>query len=45
MQEKQEVINDSEKLKSSKGDEHNDDDEDVIVTSFPPWLLLSRPVS
>ena len=44
MQEKQEVINDSEELKSSRGDEHNDDD-DVIITSFQPWLLPSRPVS
>ena len=45
MQEKQEVMNDSEKLKSSRGDEHNDDDEDVIITSFQSWLLPSRPVS
>ena len=44
MQEKQEVINDSEKLKFSRSDEHNDDD-DVIITSFQPWLLPSTPVS
>ena len=36
--------NDSEGLKSSRGDEHNDDD-DVIITSLQPWLLPSRPVS
>ena len=44
MQEKQEVINDSEKLKFSRSDEHNDDDY-VIITSFQPWLLPSTPVS
>ena len=44
MQEKQEVIDDNEELKSSRGDEHNDEDEDVIIT-FQPWLLPSRPVS
>ena len=45
MQEKQEVIDDNEELKSSRGDEYNDEDEDVIITSFQPWLLPSRPVS
>ena len=46
MQEKQEVINDSEKLKFSRSDEHNDDDDDdVIITSFQPCLLPSKPVS
>ena len=45
MQEKQEVINDNEELKSSRGDKHNDEEEDVIITSFQPWLLPSRPVS
>ena len=45
MQEKQKVINDSEKVKFSRSDEHNDDDEDVIITSFQPCLLPSTPVS
>ena len=34
MQEKQEVIDDNEKLKSSRGDEHNDEDEYAIITFF-----------
>ena len=42
MQEKQEVIDDSEELKSSRGDEYNDKDENAIVTYFN---LPSRPVS
>ena len=44
MQEKQEVINNSEKVKFSRSDEH-DDDENVIITSFQPCLLPSTRVS
>ena len=36
------VINYRKELKSSMGDEHNDDDEHLIKTSFQPWLLPSR---
>ena len=45
MQEKQEVINDSKELKSSRANEHNNEDEDVIITFFQIWLLPSIPVS
>ena len=45
IQEKDKVIIDDEQLKSSRGEEHIDEDDVIIKTSFQPQLLPSRPVN